>query len=89
MKSSGFDMEETHLQDIDRIKKLTLMVMLAFVWCYKIWIFVHENIQTIKIKKHGRRAKSIFKHGLSFVAGIFLNAGNNVDIDIFKFLSCT
>ena len=61
MKSSGFDMEKTHLKDIDRIEKLVLLVMIAFVWRYKIGLFLHEKVQAIKIKKHRRRAKSIFK----------------------------
>ncbi len=89
MKSSGFDIEKTHLQEIGRIEKLTLIVMVAFVWCYKIGIFIHENINPIETKKHGRRAKTIFKHGLSFVANVLLNAKNQTGIDIFKFLSCT
>ena len=89
MKSSGFDIEKTHLQDLARIEKLTLIVMIAFVWCYKIGIFIHENIQKIPIKKHGRKAKSIFKYGLSFVANVLLNAKNQTNIDVFKFLSCT
>jgi len=66
MKSSGFDLEKTHLQDIERIEKLTLIVMIAFVWCYKIGIFIHENIKKIVIKKHVIKAKSIFKCGLSY-----------------------
>jgi len=33
MKSSGFEIEKTHLKDIDRIEKLVLLVMIAFVWC--------------------------------------------------------
>ncbi len=89
MKSSGFDIEKTHLQDINRIEKLTLIVMIAFVWCYKIGIFIHENIQKIEIKKHGRKAKSIFKNRLSFVANVLLNSKNQTNIDVFKFLSCT
>ena len=89
MKSSGFDIEKTHLQETDRIEKLTLIVMVAFVWCYKVGIFIHENIKPIEIKKHGRRAKSIFKHGLSLVANVLLNAKNQTDINVFKFLSCT
>lgn len=89
MKSSGFDLEKTHLQDVERIEKLTLIVMIAFVWCYKIGIFVHVNIKKIEIKKHGRKAKSIFKCGLSYVANILLNAKNKDHIDIIKFLSCT
>ena len=89
MKTSGFDIEKTHLQDIERMEKLTLIVMIAFVWCYKTGIFIHENIKKIEIKKHGRKAKSIFKCGLSYIANLLLNAKNQTSIDIFSFLSCT
>jgi len=84
MKSSGFDIEKTHLQDIQRIEKLILLVMIAFVWCYKIGIYLHQ-INPIKIKKHGRRAKSIFKYGLTFLANVLLNSENQYDTDIFRF----
>ena len=57
MKSSGFDIEKTHLQDIERIEKLILLVMIAFVWCYNTGIYLHQK-NPIKIKKHGRKAKS-------------------------------
>jgi flagellar biosynthesis protein FlhB len=43
----------------------------------------------IKLKKHGNRAKSIFKYGLSFIASVLLNAYCQTDIDVFKFLSYT
>lgn len=89
MKSSGFDIKKTHLQDIKRIEKLILLVMIAFVWCYKIGIFLHQNIKPIKIKAHGRNAKSIFKYGLSYVACVLLNSEFEDDINIFNFLSCT
>lgn len=69
MKSSGFDIEKTHLQNIERIQKLILLIMIAFVWCYKTGIYLHQ-IKPIEIKKHGRKAKSIFKNGLSFIASI-------------------
>jgi len=88
MKSSGFDIEKTHLQDIQRIEKLILLVMIAFVWCYKVGIYLHQ-INPIKIKKHGRKAKSIFKNGLSFIANCLLNSENQNDNNIFRFLSCT
>lgn len=89
MKTSGFDIEKTHLQDIGRIEKLTLIVMIAFVWCYKTGIFIHEYIKKIQIKKHGRKAKSIFKCGLSYIASVMLNAKFQDRIDVFSFLSCT
>jgi len=89
MKSSGFDIEKTHLQDTDRIEKLLLLVMIAFVWCYKVGIHIHNNIKPIAVKKHGRKAKSIFKYGLSYIASILLNSLSEDDIGIFGFLSCT
>lgn len=88
MKSSGFDIENTHLQDIQRIEKLVLLVMIAFVWCYKAGIYLHK-IRPIQIKKHGRKAKSIFKYGLSFIANTLLNPENQNNTNIFQFLSCT
>ena len=89
MKSSGFNIENTHLQKIDRIERLTLLVMIAFVWCYKTGIFLHDNVKKIKVKKHGRMAKSIFKYGLSYIASTLLNSKNQNSINIFNFLSCT
>lgn len=88
MKSSGFDIEKTHLQDIQRIEKLVLLIMIAFVWSYKVGIYLNK-ITPILIKKHGRRAKSIFKYGLSYIANTLLNSENQNDTEIFKFLSCT
>lgn len=89
MKSSGFDIKKTHLQDIQRIEKLILLVMIAFVWCYKIGIFIHQNIKPITIKAHGRKAYSIFKYGLRYVASVLLNPEFQDNINIFNFLSCT
>lgn len=41
MKSSGFNIEDTHLRDIDRIARLTAMVSIAFVWAYLVRIISH------------------------------------------------
>jgi hypothetical protein len=51
--------------------------------------FLHEKIKAIPIKKHGRRAKSIFKHGLDFIATNLLNTHFKQVMNIFEFLSCT
>ncbi len=88
MKSSGFDIEKTHLQDSQRIEKLILLIMIAFVWCYKVGIHLNQ-IKPITIKKHGRKAKSIFKYGLNFLAGVLLNNENQSNTNVFLFLSCT
>lgn len=88
LKSSGFDLENTHLTDIVRIQKLIGLVMIAFIWCYKVGIYLN-SIRPIIIKTHGRKAKSIFKYGLNYVAQVLLNAQNKNNINIFGFLSCT
>lgn len=77
MKSSGFDIENTHLQDLERIEKLLCLVMIAFVWCYKVGDYLDRNIKAIPIKKHGHRAKSIFKYGLEHIFNILLNPCRN------------
>jgi hypothetical protein len=76
LKTSGFNIEDTHLTDIVRIKKLFALVMIAFVWAYKAGIFLNA-LSPIKIKKHGRRAKSLFKYGLTYLANVLFS--NDID----------
>jgi transposase len=89
LKSSGFNIEKTHLQQIERIEKLVALVFIAFVWCYKVGIYIDQNEIKVKIKKHGYRAKSLFKHGLDYISNILLNPQKRSKIDVFKFLSCS
>jgi len=88
LKTSGFNIEDTHLTDIDRIDKLFALVIIAFVWAYKIGIYLN-SLRPIKIKKHGRRAQSLFKYGLTYLANVLFF--NDIDkfIECCKFLSCT
>ncbi len=89
MKTSGFNIEKTHLNRLDRIEKLLLIVMIAFVWCYKVGIYL-SKINPIKIKPHKRKAKSIFKYRLDFIAEILFKNTNNKNVkSIFWFLLCT
>lgn len=81
LKSSGFNIEDTHLKDIDRINKLFAIVIVAFVWAYKIGIYLN-TISPIKVKKHGRKAKSLFKYGLTYLANVLFSN------DIVKFEKC-
>jgi len=89
LKSSGFNIEDTHLTDLDRIEKLFSIVMIAFAWAYVVGVFANENVKPIKILKHGKRAKSIFKYGLEIIATVLLNSLTTTNVEIFKFLSCT
>ncbi|MEZ5196144.1 MAG: transposase [Bacteroidales bacterium] len=88
LKTSGFTTEATHLTDIDRINKLLALVIFAFTWAYIAGVFLY-SICPIKVKTHARRAKSLFKYGLTYLANVlFFN-----DVDKFEkicnFLSCT
>lgn len=89
LKTSGFNIEKTHLTDLRRIEKLLSLVFIAFLWCYLVGIHLHENIRPIPIKKHGFKAKSLFKYGLEYIASILLNPQNQSDVPIFDFLSCS
>jgi len=89
LKTSGFNIEDTHLSDIERIEKLFALVLVAFTWAYLVGDFLDKYIKPIPIKKHGKRAKSLFKHGLTYIATVLLNAYFQDDIGIYKFLSCT
>jgi hypothetical protein len=90
MKSSGFNIEDTHLSDLSRISKLIAILAIAFVWAYLAGIDKHENISPIKIKKHGRKAYSFFKYGLIRIAHAILNTLDIKEFnDCVKVLSCT
>lgn len=77
LKSSGFDLENTHLKDLKRLEKLICLVMLAFVWCYKVGDYLDKEVKKITIKKHGHRAKSVFKYGLEYISNCLLNSKRN------------
>ena len=89
LKSSGFNLEETHVTHLERIEKLLSLVMIAFVWCYKIGDHIDTEIKRIKIKTHGRRAVSVFKYGLDYLSECLLSGFNKLNINLIKFLSCT
>lgn len=88
LKSSGFNIENTHLTDLERINKLFSLVLIAFVWAYKAGIFL-DSICQIKTKKHGRKAKSFFKYGLTYLSNVLFSNNIGKFKDICKFLSCT
>ena len=59
-----------------------------------IWIGVppyldKHSIGSIKIKKHGRRAKSLFKYGLTYLSKVLFSNDIYEFIKCCKFLSCT
>jgi hypothetical protein len=87
-KTKGFNVEDTHLKDINRIDKLVAVVSIAFTWAYKAGIYVHQHLKQIVIKKHKRKAHSFFKYGLKFIANALLVHIDQL-ITFINVLSCT
>ena len=69
--------------------KLFAIIMIAYVWCYLVGIYIHQNIKPIKVLKHKRRAVSLFKYGLDYIFQCLVNHTNRYRINVFKFLSYT
>jgi hypothetical protein len=92
LKSRGFRLEETHVVHPERLKKLMALLAFAFCWAHIIgeWLTRH---QPLKIKKHGRLARSIFRHGFDHLRRILCNLMSSAQQVAFrrvtKLLSCT
>ena len=70
LKGRGFRFEDTHITDPERIKKLVAVLAIAFAWAHRVGEWRHDGKDPIKKKKHGRLAKSLFRHGLDFIREI-------------------
>ena len=67
IKKRGFDLEKTHLKCLKKLKKLFLMVSLAFVICLTIGNLRHDVQKKIPTKKHGYKANSFARNGLNII----------------------
>jgi len=65
IKGRGFRIEQTHLQDLNRLRKLFAMTALAFTLCLKMGIWWNEHQKEIEVKNHGYKQNSFFRHGLN------------------------
>lgn len=72
LKSRGFNFEETHLVDRERIGKLVALLALAFTWAHLVGLWLAQQ-QPLKVKQHGRRARSLFRSGLDQLQYVLLN----------------
>lgn len=93
-KTRGFNFEDTHMKDLDKIKKLIVIVSIVYTWCIWIGLWYNETVP-IKLMTLGRKRKSIFKYGLdyltSFIKKILYGKIYNVFEfnEVIKILSCT
>lgn len=89
-KTRGFCLESTHLVTFERLSKLIALMTLALCWSLKTGEWLHQTTP-IKLKKHGRLAKSIFRYGFDYLRSIFsdLDLQQNEFRCVLQFLSCT
>ena len=78
LKGRGFNLEETHLKNPERISKLFAVMVLALAWCYKVGTW-RNQIKPIKLKNHQRLAKSIFRYGVEWIRKLLNNMGQFSD----------
>lgn len=91
LKSRGFHLEDTHVTDPNKIERMIFVLALAFCWAYRTGEFRLREIP-IPQKTHGRKAKSLFRHGLDLIRrsiwqaktdfGKFLNVINCLKLEV-------
>ena len=64
VEQRGFHLEQTHLDDPPRLRKLFALVAIAFTICLHIGRWSDEHQKPIEIKNHGYKANSFFRNGL-------------------------
>ncbi len=89
-KCRGFDFEETHASEPQRVEKLFALLTLALCWCI-LYGEVLVSQKKIPVKKHGRLAKSVFRKGLEELSNVLSNIPLKFNgyKDAISLLSCT
>lgn len=77
LKKRGFNLEDTHLKDPPRIRKLFALVAIAFTLCFIVGLLAHQ-IKPITIKNHGYKANSFFRNGLNIIRKV-MKKNNKID----------
>jgi hypothetical protein len=90
LKTRGFCLESTHLQDPERLSRMIALLTIALCWAFRTgeWLATQTPIA---VKKHGRKAISIFRYGFDYLRRTLLNLEHFFDefFHVLKFLSCT
>jgi hypothetical protein len=70
LKTKGFNLEDTHLTDPAKLSTLLAVLAMAVALCVKTGVAA-ARLKSIPIKKHGRKAVSLFALGLAALRKIF------------------
>lgn len=72
LKSRGFNLEEVNLKDQEALKQLLAVLTIAFCWAYHVGAWLNE-VKPIRVKKHQRPAKSVFRYGFDWIRHLLFN----------------
>ena len=93
LKSRGFDLESTHMTDLDRMDKLMGILALAFTWCLKTGHWHYGEAKLLPLNKHWRPDKSLFRLELDMLRRVLKNNYSKNDLigfqDLLRVLSPT
>ena len=78
LKSRGFNLEDTHMTEWEQIEKLMGLLTIVFCLALLTGSFCFEK-KPIRIGKHGRDKKSIFRYGLEHIKNVLINASIKLD----------
>jgi len=70
-KSSGFNFEDTHQQDLERLYKMMILLAIAYSWAVKIGE-IKNDIEPIKVKINGHLEFSLFSYGFRAIQTLLL-----------------
>jgi hypothetical protein len=75
LKSRGFELEETHLRESERLEKLITLLAVSFCWAHKIgeWRASKKPIVFNRYKTSRRPQYSYFRYGMDFICQALAN----------------
>ena len=73
LKTKGFNLEDTHITDRGKLSTLLAVLAIAVALCVKTGVAA-ARLKSIPIKKHRRKAVSLFALGLAALRKIFAAA---------------
>lgn len=73
LKGHGFDLESTHLRNFLRLSRLTLAVVLLYVWLLSFGSRVIKNGQRCLVDRNDRRDHSLFRIGWNMAERRLIN----------------
>ena len=72
LKERGFNFEDVNLKDEECLKRLLAVITIAFCWAYHVGAWLNDQ-KPIRIKKHQRPEKSVFRYGFDLIRNALFN----------------